>query len=103
MYAIVHEIVGGVAHVTIRDNVTPAQVRSGEADKLESPVTVRAGLMLLEKNLPGLADGYARYYIQAAGRTPDAHPRAQLEALFPLPDAIRTAVTHQMDVIQGGI
>jgi hypothetical protein len=103
MYAIVHEIVGRMAHSAIRDNVTAAQVRSGDADRLESPVTVRAGLMLLQKKLPELADGYASYYIQATGRTPDAHPQAQMEALFPLPDAMRASLAHQMDVIENGV
>jgi hypothetical protein len=103
MYGFAHEIMGFVAHEAIRNNLTPAQQRSGVAATLESPAAIRGGLILLEKLAPDLADGYARYYLRATGKTPEATPRTQLEALFPLPDAIRDAMAHQMEGIQGGI
>ena len=103
IYVFAHEIMGTVADAAIRDNVTPAQQRSGMTAQLQSPAAVRGGLLLLEKFVPELADGYARYYLQLAGRTPNTTPRTQLVATFTIPDAIRDAMAKQMDIIQGGI
>jgi hypothetical protein len=103
MYALAHELVGTIANAAITDNTTPAEQRSGAADRLSSTATVRAGLMLLEKFVPELADGYARYYVRATGATPSAAPRTQLASLFPLPDAIRDAMKRQIDNIDSGI
>mgnify|MGYP001556041696 CR=1 FL=1 len=103
MYAIAHEIVGSVANAAIADNTSPAEQREGVADKLSGPATVRGGLMLLEKFVPELADGYARYYISASGIAPDANPRAQLAARFPIPNAIRDAIARQINNVTSGI
>lgn len=103
IYTVMHEIVGSIAASAINDNTTPAEKRNGTADRLTSAAQVRGGLMLLEKQLPQLADGYARYYITQSGRTPTASPRTQLVQLFPLPDTIRDAMSRQIDLIQGGI
>jgi hypothetical protein len=103
MYAIAHELVGPVANAAIADNTSPAQQRDGVADKLSGPATVRGGLMLLEKFVPELADGYARYYIAVSGATPDANPRTQLAARFPIPDAIRDAIARQINNVTSGI
>ncbi|HXC26288.1 MAG TPA: hypothetical protein VNU46_10270 [Gemmatimonadaceae bacterium] len=102
IYGFAHEIVGTVAQEAIRKNVTPAQQRSGVATNLESPAAVRGGLLLLETFIPDLADGYARYYLRAAGQTPGAAPRAELEALSPIPNAVRDAMARQMEVVHGG-
>jgi hypothetical protein len=103
MYVAAHELVGTIAATAIADNTTPAEQRNGTADRYASAAAVRGGLMLLEKSVPELADGYARYYITATGRTPNATPRAQLATLFPLPDAIRDELAKQIEIVQGGI
>ena len=103
MYAIAHEIVGDIANHAITDNTTPADLRSGVGDRLSTIASVRGGLMLIEKFTPELADGYARYYLAQSGRTPGANPRTQLVAAFPLPNAIRDAMTRQIDMVNSGI
>lgn len=103
IYVMVHELVGSVVNAAISDNTTPSEQRNGTADRISSAALVRGGLMLLQKSAPSLADGYACYYIEAAGRRPGASPRTQLAALFPIPDAVRDAIQRQLDVIQGGI
>lgn len=103
MYVLAHELVGTITNAAIADNTSPAEQRSGAADRISSSATVRGGLMLLEKFVPELADGYARYYVSATGATPSAAPRAQIAALFPIPDAIRDAMKRQIDSIDSGI
>ena len=103
MYGLAHELVGTVTNSAIADNTSPADQRNGVADRYASAAAVRGGLILLEKFVPELADGYARYYISATGATPNATPRAQLVSLFPLPDAIRDAMTRQIDMVDSGI
>jgi hypothetical protein len=103
IYTLVHELVGSIANAAITDNTTPAEQRNGTADRITSAAQVRGGLMLLEKQLPALADGYARFYIAQTGHTPTSSPRAQLVSLFPIPDTIRDAMSRQIDLVQGGI
>jgi hypothetical protein len=103
MYVVAHEIVASIASTAIADNTTPAQQRSGEAGRYVSAAAVRGGLMLLDKLVPELADGYARYYVRATGKTAGADARTQLVSLFPLPDAIRDAIARQIELEQGGI
>ncbi|HEY5086192.1 MAG TPA: hypothetical protein VII66_02425 [Gemmatimonadaceae bacterium] len=103
MYVLAHELVGTVASAAITDNISPADQRSGVADRFASAASVRGGLMLLQKFVPELADGYARYYVAATGTVPSANPRAQIVSLFPLPDAIRDAMAHQIDNVDSGI
>ncbi len=103
IYVIAHELAGSVANTAIMDNTTPVEQRSGSADRLTSAASVRGGLILLEKQVPELADGYARYYVRATGRTPSSNPRAQLASVFPIPNVIRDAIAHQIDQVQGGI
>jgi hypothetical protein len=103
MYGLAHEMVGSITNAAIADNTSPADQRSGLADRLASAAAVRGGLMLLEKFVPELADGYARYYVAATGATPRSDARAQLASLFPLPDAIRDAIARQIATIDSGI
>ncbi|HEV2644092.1 MAG TPA: hypothetical protein VGT98_15375, partial [Candidatus Elarobacter sp.] len=63
MYVIAHEMIGAIANTAIADNTTPAEQRNGTSDRYASAAAVRGGLMLMEKMVPELADGYARYYI----------------------------------------
>ena len=103
IYTFAHEAVGTLAATTVNDNTSPADKRTGLADKLQSAAAVRSGLMLLERTAPELADGYARYYLSSAGVTPGAAPATTLAATFPLPDNVRDAIARQLDVVLGGI
>ena len=103
MYVLAHELVGTLTNAAIADNTSPADQRSGLSDRYASAASVRGGLMLLEKFVPELADGYARYYVTVTGTVPNANPRAQLATLFPLPDAIRDAISRQIDTVDSGI
>lgn len=104
VYVFAHEVVGQLAADAINDNTTPTDKRNGVADRMTSAGAVRAGLILLERTAPTLADGYARYYLRSANRAvPSGDARAALAASFPLPDPIRDAITRQLDVVLGGI
>ena len=103
MYVLAHEVVASITNAAISDNTSPADQRSGLADRFASAASVRGGLMLLEKFVPELADGYARYYVTATGAKPNSNPRAQIASLFPLPDAIRDAIARQIATVDSGI
>ncbi|MEO7104419.1 MAG: hypothetical protein ABI311_13565, partial [Gemmatimonadaceae bacterium] len=103
MYVLAHELVGTLTNAAIADNTSPAEQRSGTADQYSSAASVRGGLMLLEKFVPELADGYARYYVTATGAVPGANPRAQIVAMFPLPQPIRDAIARQINLVDSGI
>lgn len=103
IYTLAHELIAPIAASSIRDNTTPAQQRSGAADQLSSAAAIRGGLLLLQALAPEFAQGYANYYLRAAGQTPNAKPTEQLAALFPLPEAILGTMTRQLETVQGGI
>ena len=103
LYVFAHEVAGAVASAAIEDNTTPADRRSGTTSRYEQSAAVRAGAVLLEKTIPGVVPGYMRYYLQQAGRTPPTDPRAMFNQVYALPDAVRDAITRQLEVILGGI
>jgi hypothetical protein len=103
IYVFTHEVVSSLVSIAVRDNITPTDQRMGVGDRYIAAGTVRAGLLLLQKIAPELANGYARYYLQSANRAPGANPVATLATVFSLPDAIRTAIARQLDVVLGGI
>ena len=98
-----HEAVFAVAQTAVNDNTTPTEKRNGVADRYQSAAAVRGGAMLLRRIAPELLDGYARYYVRAAGQTPSSDPMAQLDRLFPLPEVIRESIDRQIGVVIGGI
>lgn len=104
-YAAAHEFVGAVVGPVVADNTSPADRRAGVDARYVSAGQVRAGLILLRRAAPELADGYARFYLRQAGLPVPNGPGAQaaLEAAFPLPPAILDAVSRQLDVVLGGI
>lgn len=117
-WVFVHEVVNGVVTSVVNDNTTPAEKRSGVADRYVSSGVVRGGHLVLTKVLPALADGYARYYLTALERGgPDARARvrtrlaalqgaalgSELERAFPLPEAMMEAIAKQVELILGGI
>ena len=105
LYVFAHEAVIPVINTAIADNVTPAEQRSGVADRYASHGAVRGGALLLERIAPELAHGYMRYYLRAAGVAAVAtgDPRAAFAAAFPLPELIVSAATRQLEVVLGGI
>ncbi|MEJ7760434.1 MAG: hypothetical protein WKF55_12690 [Gemmatimonadaceae bacterium] len=103
IYVITHEIVGSIAGTAVSDNVTQNDRQEGRADRYTSAAAVRAGLILLQKTSPELADGYARYYLRSANRSVGSNPANSLALAFPLPDIIRDAISRQIDVVLGGI
>jgi len=103
LYVFAHEVAGAVASAAIEDNTTPAERRSGAGSRYEQSAAVRAGSLLLERTIPTVVPGYMRYYLQQAGRTPPSDPRAMYAQVFAVPDAVRDAISRQLEVILGGI
>ena len=103
LYVMAHETTGAIASSAIADNTTPADRRGGLTSRFEQAAAVRAGALLVEKTVPGALSGYMRYYLQAAGRTAPNDPRAAFMATFSIPDAMRDAISRQLDTVLGGI
>lgn len=103
IYVIAHEAVNNIANQAVADNTTPAERQRGVDARYASAGLVRGGALLLAKVAPELTDGYARYYLRAAGITPSGDPNAQLSAAFPLPQIIRDAIASQIEIVIGGI
>jgi hypothetical protein len=103
LYAIAHEIVGGIAATVVRDHTSAAADRSGEGATWTALAPVRAGLMLLERVAPELADGYRAYYLQLARQSRAADLAAQFTRIFPLPAALVTALEREIQMVLDGI
>ncbi len=82
MYAFAHEIVGPLTGPAVDDNTTPAEKRSGLATTMGSYALVRGGELLLARLSPALANGYARFYLRAAGVTFDGDPMTAFTKAF---------------------
>lgn len=104
VYVFTHEVLGALAAQAISDNITPAERREGLADKMASAAAVRGGAMLLQRVAPELADGYARYYLRAAGLAASSgDAQAALANAFPLDARVRDAISRQLESVLGGI
>jgi hypothetical protein len=103
IYVFAHEVVIPVVSTAIADNVTPAEQRSGVADRYAGIGAVRGGALLLERIAPDLVDGYMRYYLRGFSGAGGGDLRAAFVAAFPLPELIVGAVTRQLEVVLGGI
>jgi hypothetical protein len=104
VYVFAHETVNAITATAITDNITPTQQRSGVAGGYTANANVRAGALLLQRAVPDLASGYMRYYLRSAGAgVPAGDPTSLFVSTFPLPDAIRDAITRQLEVVLGGI
>ena len=104
IYVFTHEALGALAATAISDNITPNERREGLADKMASAAAVRGGAILLQRVAPELADGYARYYLRAAGLPASASDvQAALATAFPLDARVRDAITRQLDAVLAGI
>jgi hypothetical protein len=98
IYVIAHELVSQIVQTAVTDNVTPTQSREGLTDRYIAAGTVRAGAMLLQKVAPELYAGYQAYYLRSANRS-----GGTFTSVFALPDAIRDAISRQIDIVMGGI
>ena len=104
IYVLAHEVVGSITSTVIADHTTPAERRDGLDQRFSSHALVRGGAMLLQRAAPELADGYARYYLEAASLpVPSQNLQAALAQAFPLPEAMSQALARQIDIVLGGI
>jgi hypothetical protein len=104
IYVFTHEALGTLASTAISDNITPSERREGLADRMASAAAVRGGAMLLQRAAPELVDGYARYYLRAAGVSFTAgDAQAALAAAFPLDARVRDAISSQIAAVYAGI
>ena len=104
VYTFVHEAALPLAATAVGDNVTPSERRTGVADRHLASAVVYGGYLILQKQVPELAEGYARFYLRIAGRpAPASGAGAALEREFALPQAIREGMQRQIDIALGGI
>jgi hypothetical protein len=104
LYVFVHEAVARLVEEAITDNTTPAEQRSGATIGYSGNGAVRAGAVLLQRVSPELVAGYMRFYLQTLGKpAPAGDPTVAFATAFPVPQAILSAVTKQIDVVLGGI
>jgi hypothetical protein len=104
IYVFTHEIVGNAAARAIDDNVTPADKRTGVADRYLPIAAVRAGAMLLQRLAPELVVGYQQYYLRSTGAAiPAGDPEAAFAATYSLPAALVDGIGKQLDLILAGI
>lgn len=103
LYGVAHEAVGTVSNAVVRDNTSPRDQQTGETGRLSTLAAVRGGATLLSRVAPDLADGYRRYYLRIARQVPGPDVTRQFEAIFALPEGIRTALDHQIDLVLNGI
>jgi len=104
LYVLAHEVTGSLVGTVVTDNTTPAEQRSGTADRYVSMGQVQAGAMLLAIIAPELRDGYVRFYFsQASVRATAAESTVAFDRTFALPPAIRDALQRQIDIILSGI
>lgn len=105
VYVFAHEAVGSLAAEAIRDNVTPAESREGAGNRYQSAAAVRAGAMLFQRTSPELVEGYQRFYLRSANRTPasGASVASEFDRTFPIPDPIRDSIGRLLDTVLGGI
>ena len=103
-FAFVHEAVAGVAEGQVADQTTPADRRSGIAEKMLALATVRGGALLLAQAAPELVRAYQRFYLRTAGvAAPTGDPTALFEATFRIPDSVRDGMRKQVEILLGGI
>jgi hypothetical protein len=92
IYVFAHVAARAVAADAVTAGTTVSERRGGIGDRYAEALSIRGGYMLLSKAAPELAEGYARYYLRGSRAGND------LEAAFPLPEGIRDALSHQIDL-----
>jgi len=92
IYVVAHVAARAAAVDALEAATTVADRRNGLTERYNEALSIRGGYMLLSKAAPDLAAGYAKYYLRTSP------PGSTLDAAFPLPDAIRDALSHQIDL-----
>lgn len=103
LFVTAHELVGAVTSPVIDDNLSPAQKRAGEGERLSAIALVRGGLMLLQRAAPQMAEGYARFYLRVARVSYAGDPLEALERAFPLNADLAGSMRRQIGLAFGGI
>ncbi|HVZ48820.1 MAG TPA: hypothetical protein VG916_08560 [Gemmatimonadaceae bacterium] len=103
IYCLMHEMVGTITSAAVADNVTPAQTRSGEADKYQSLALVRGGAILAAHVGADAATAYQKFYLRATGHADTGDVAAAFAAAFPLPEAMLSSIERQVAVAFSGI
>lgn len=108
LYVLAHEATGSLVGPVVADNVTPAEQRTGTADRAVASGQVVAGGMVLTKLAPELLVGYQRYYLLQAGvrvapSADAATVNSTFERTFSLSPVMRDALRRQIDIVLGGI
>jgi hypothetical protein len=104
LFTFVHEAVARLVDEAIRDNTTPADVRSGAAAGYTGNGAVRGGALLLQHVAPELVPDYMRFYLRTMNiARPAGDPSAAFASIFPLPAAIVNAVNKQIEIVLAGI
>ena len=102
-----HEITAALVTAIVADNSSPAERRSGAAERAVTMGQVRAGALLLERIAPELVTPYQRYYLAQSGRpavTLDgAALRMAFQTRFPFAPTMQDALQRQLDLVLGGI
>lgn len=89
VYVFAHIAARAVQDSALAASTSVSERRSGIGDHYAQAMEIRGGYLLLSKAAPEFADGYVRYYARTSG---------DLAKDFPLPDAIRDALSHQIDL-----
>lgn len=98
-----HELVGSLTAAAVEDNVTPAEKRSGVADRYQSAALVRGGAVLAARLGADVAAAYVQFYLRAAGRDAETDPAVAFAIAFPLPEAMLSSIERQVAVAFSGI
>ena len=102
-YCAMHELVGPLAAGAVDDNVTPAEKRSGVAERHLSMALVRGGAVLAARVGRDVAESYMRFYLRAAGVDAGSDAAATFATTFPLPEPMLRAIERQVAVAFSGI
>jgi hypothetical protein len=103
LLVLAHEVTGALAGPVVSDNTTPAEQRTGVADKYVSAAQVQAGAVLLARLAPELVSAYQSYYLAQAGQRVTGSVAAAFDKTFVLPPIIRDALVRQIDIVLSGI
>ncbi|HTR77261.1 MAG TPA: hypothetical protein VMH39_04100 [Gemmatimonadaceae bacterium] len=104
IYVFAHEVIASVSGESVSKHATPAEVKSGAAERYGPAADVRGGALLLQRVAPELVQGYMRYYMEVAAANPPAGDlTSAFAATFPISDAIRNGIEYQLGLMLGGI
>ena len=103
IHCILHELVASITAAAVEDNVTPAEKRSGVADRMQAVALVRGGAILAGKLGADVAASYMEFYLRASGRGGTGDAAATFQSTFALPTGVVSSIERQIAVAFGGI